>query len=305
MKSILVTGAKGFLARHVSKHYKGLGYKIFGLGHGKLSKKESEKIGLDVWKEGDISNEALLGFDHRFDVIVHCGGSGSVRFSIEEPDEDYRKTVDGTIEVLEYMKSHNPDAHLIYPSSPAVQGEHPDEPIKENYIGEPISPYGYNKKITEKLCQNHSQKYGLNISIVRLFSVYGKGLKKQLLWDACVKIKKANTDVTFLGTGYETRDFIHINDVLFLFDFLLSINKNFLIINGGLGNRYTVRDIVIMIGNIINPEVKINFNKQIDIGNPKYFCADTKKLENLGFSINKDIKKNIEEYVEWASALND
>lgn len=305
MKSILITGAKGFLGSHASKYFKQLGYQVFGLGHGKLEKEESNKIGIDFWKEENVSCKTLLDLNHKFDVIVHCGGSGSVRSSLNNPDEDSRKTVDSTHGVLEYMRYYNPDAFLIYPSSPAVQGEHPNTPISENYVGDPISPYGDNKKITEELCSSYSQKYGLNISIVRLFSVYGKGLRKQLLWDACMKIKTANNNVTFWGTGNETRDFIHINDVLSLFNFMLTLKPKFLIVNGGLGNGYTVRDMVNMIRNIINPKVEINFNQKTDLGNPKYFCADTKKLESLGFNVNKDIKKNIEEYVEWARKIDD
>ena len=305
MKSILITGAKGFLGSNVSKYFKQLGYRTFGLGHGKLSRIKLNNIGLDVWKEGNITKTALLEFNYKFDVIVHCGGSGSVRSSITNPDDDFKKTVDGTLEVLEYIKSHNTNVHLIYPSSPAIQGEHPNTPIHENYIGEPISPYGHHKKITEKYCQSFSKKYGLNISIVRLFSVYGEGLKKQLLWDACMKIKKGDKHVTFWGTGQETRDFIHIGDVLSLFNFLLTINQKLLVINGGLGNRFTIKEIITMIRNIINTNVKINFNKKVDVGNPKYFCADTQKLESLGFRINRDINKNIKNYIEWAKKLND
>ena len=115
------------------------------------------------------------------------------------------------------MRVYNPKAQLIYPSSPAVQGEHTNTPIKEDYVGKPASPYGYHKKIVEDLCQSYSEKYSLKISVVRLFSVYGNGLKKQLLWDAYNKIRYSSKEVEFWGTGEETRDFIHIEDVLIFF----------------------------------------------------------------------------------------
>ena len=76
-----------------------------------------------------------------------------------------------------------------------------------------------------------------------------------------MKIKKGDKHVTFWGTGQETRDFIHIGDVLSLFNFLLTINQKLLVINGGLGNRFTIKEIITMIRNIINPKVKINFKK--------------------------------------------
>ena len=121
MKSILITGAKGFLGSNVSKYFKASGYKTYGIGHNRLSAPDHIDSSLDYWKEDDISMRAILEFKSDFDTIVHCAGSGSVRFSIEHEAEDYKRTVNGTLEVLEYMKIHNPKAYLIYPSSPAVQ----------------------------------------------------------------------------------------------------------------------------------------------------------------------------------------
>ena len=305
MKKILITGAKGFLGSNVAKYFKLLGYETYGIGHGGLSVEESKEIGLDYWKKDDISIKAILEFQQTFDVIAHCGGSGSVGFSVENPYQDFKKTVDGTLEVLEYMRVYNPNAHLIYPSSPAVQGECEDKPIKEEYIGKPASPYGYHKKIAEDLCQSYSEKYDLKVSIIRLFSVYGNGLKKQLLWDAYQKIKNADSEVVFWGTGEETRDFIHISDVLSLFDILLKKEDRFILINGGTGKKYTIKNVVEMIRGFINPKIEIKFNNQINMGNPIYYRADTKKLDIYGFKANKDLEQEIKSYVEWAKKLDD
>lgn len=305
MKNILITGAKGFLGSNVSKHFKILGYTTYGIGHGGLSVKESKNIGLDFWKKGDVTIEAILDFNQKFDVIVHCGGSGSVGFSIEHPYGDFKKTVDGTLEVLEYMRVHNQNAHLIYPSSPAVQGEHEDTPIVEEYIGKPASPYGYHKKIAEDLCQSYSEKYNLKVSIIRLFSVYGNGLKKQLLWDAYHKIKNADDEVTFWGTGNETRDFIHVEDVLLIIDLLLVKNKKFILINGGTGIKFRISQVVRMIRDIVAPSVNIKFNNEINIGNPIYYWADVRKLQQLGYKSKVEFKDGLERFITWAKAEND
>lgn len=303
MKKILITGSKGFLGSNIAKHFKTLGYETYGIGHGGLSIEESSQIGLDYWKKDDISIKSILEFDQTFDVIVHCGGSGSVGFSIEHPYDDFKKTVDGTLEVLEYMRVYNPNAHLIYPSSPAVQGEHPDEPIKEEYIGKPASPYGYHKKIAEDLCQSYSEKFGLKVSIARLFSVYGNGLKKQLLWDAYHKITDAKDEVVFWGTGDETRDFIHINDVLILIDALIQKDDKFVLINGGTGIKHTIRNVVEMIRDLINPKIHIRFNNQVNIGNPIYYWADTQKLEKNNIKLNKKLEKELVNYIEWSKGI--
>ena len=305
MKKILITGAKGFLGSNTVKYFKASGYKTYGIGHGSISNDNLKRMGLDYWQKDDVSMSAILRFKQTFDVIVHCGGSGSVKFSQEHTNEDFKRTVDGTLEVLEYIKIYNSNAHLIYPSSPAVQGEHPNMPIKEEYIGEPVSPYGYHKKIAEDLCESYSKEFDLNITIVRIFSLYGNGLKKQLLWDACEKISNSSNEVIFWGTGNETRDFIHINDVLSLFDSVLRINNKFIIINGGTGIKYTVQSVVEMIRDIINSHIKISFNNQTNKGNPLYYLADTNKLERHGFKAKKNLKQEIKNYIKWVKHLDD
>jgi UDP-glucose 4-epimerase len=304
-KKILITGAKGFLGSNVAKYFKNLGYETYGIGHGGLSIEESQNIGLDYWKKDDVSIKSILEFNQKFDLIVHCGGSGSVGFSVEHPYDDFKKTVDGTLEVLEYMRVHNPNARLIYPSSPAVQGEHPDEPIKEEYIGKPASPYGYHKKIAEDLCQSYSEKFGLRVSIVRLFSVYGNGLKKQLLWDAYHKIKEAKSDVSFWGTGNETRDFIHISDVVSIFDTLIKKDEIFTLINGGTGTKHSIKNVIEMIRDLVNPLIHIEFNNQVNIGNPIYYWANTQKLEKYDITSNKKLENELVNYVTWAKGEND
>lgn len=302
-KKILITGAKGFLGSNIVKHFKNLGYETYGIGHGGLSVEESKEIGLDYWKKDDLSIKSILEFEQTFDVIVHCGGSGSVGFSIEHPYDDFKKTVDGTLEVLEYMRVHNPNAHLIYPSSPAVQGECEDKPIKEEYIGKPASPYGYHKKIAENLCQSYSEKFGLKVSIVRLFSVYGNGLKKQLLWDACNKIMKATDDVVFWGTGEETRDFIHIDDVIKIIEKLISIKDKYLVVNGGSGEKHTIHDIVYKIKKLLNSDCNIQFNNRVNKGNPIYYWADIEKLNEIASPHNVSLNNGLEKYVEWAKEI--
>tara|TARA_A100001011_G_scaffold396387_1_gene494101 strand:- start:3743 stop:4660 length:918 start_codon:yes stop_codon:yes gene_type:complete len=305
LKKILITGAKGFLGSYTVKHFKALGYETYGIGHNVKSKPNTKQAELDYWIEDNVSIKAILEFQKSFDVIIHCAGSGSVSYSLEHPDGDFEKTVDGTLEVLEYIKIYNPKAQLIYPSSPAVQGEHPDKPINEEYIGKPASPYGYHKKIVEELCQSYSKEFGLNISIIRLFSIYGNGLKKQLLWDACKKVCNAKDEVIFWGTGKETRDFIHISDVLSLFEFLVRKNSKYLLINGGSGTKYTVRKVVEMIRDLLCCNVSINFDNQVNRGNPMYYWADTKKLDSYGYTIKKNLNQELKNYIEWVKSLDD
>ena len=305
MKKILITGAKGFIGSNAAKYFKRLGFRTYGIGRGELSVKASNDIGIDYWKNSEISIKDILDFDEDFDVIIHCAGSGSVSFSVENPYQDFKNTVNGTLEVLEYIRLYNFRAHLIYPSSPAVQGECKNSPIKEEYKGKPLSPYGYHKRIAEDLCQSYNQKYNIKISIVRLYSVYGKGLRKQLLWDAFHKIKQAKDEVTFFGTGNEIRDFIHVEDALFIFETLFKNPERFIIINGGTGHKSTVKSIVEMIRDLVDNSIKIKFDNKVNEGNPSYYCADTIKLEQYGIKVQSKLSQEIKNYINWTKNLND
>jgi UDP-glucose 4-epimerase len=299
-KKLLITGAKGFLGSNTAKYFKSIGYETFGIGHGKLTTEELLEYGLDHWKESDISVDSILYFETEFDVIVHCGGSGSVGYSNYNPYEDFKKTVDGTLEVLEFIRLHSQNTQLIYPSSPAVQGEHPDSPINENYEGKPCSPYGYHKKIVENLCRSYSEKFGLKITIIRLFSVYGIGLKKQLLWDAIKKIELGKLQASFWGTGDETRDFIHVDDVVGLFLKVLSLEENFMILNGGTGAKKNISEVLNLIKKIMNSSIDIVFNGKVNDGNPLYYCASQKKIMQTYDMSYKVFEEGLTEYVDWA-----
>lgn len=299
-KNVLVTGAKGFVGSNTAKYFKRLGFETYGIGHGDMSTAELLAFGLDHWRNSDITINSINGYAVKFDLIIHCGGSGSVGFSVEHPYDDFKKTVDGTLEVLEYIRLFSPKSHLIYPSSPAVQGEHQDTPIPEEYLGKPCSPYGYHKKIAEELCKSYSEKFNLKISIVRLFSVYGVGLKKQLLWDSVKKISSSNDEAIFWGTGYETRDFIHIDDVVKIFEALSYHKKLFIIVNGGTGSKITISEIVEKIKVLLHVDTRVFFNNKVSEGNPIYYSASTVLLKSI---YNKDFKKidqGLIEYVRWA-----
>lgn len=299
-KKVLVTGAKGFIGSNVVKFFKGLDYETFGIGHGQLSEEQCKAMGLDYWFQDDVSIKALRNINQKFDVIVHCAGSGSVGFSVNHPYEDFKKTVDGTLELLEYIRLFNEKTYLIYPSSPSVQGQTPSIKINENDVGVPISPYGYHKRIAEELCDSYSKQFGINVAIIRLFSIYGTGLKKQLFWDACNKIYSDKSgSVEFFGTGEESRDFVHISDVLTLIACILKNKQEHIVVNCGTGCGVTIHDVVHMINSAMTKNLNVIFNNKVDLGNPKDYCADISISKSIGWVPEVSLKEGLSAYVDW------
>lgn len=309
MKKVLITGAHGFLGRHTALCFKQKGYRVYGIGHGSWAQQEYVLFGLDGWLDSDISLESILSLDIVFDVIVHCAGNGSVAFSLSNPMQDFNKTVASTIAVLEFIRLMNPACRFVYPSSAAVYGSQPDIVIAECTPLNPVSPYGYYKVMVENLCKIYSDFYSLDARVIRYFSIYGDGLKKQLLWDASNKLITNNDGtVVFFGTGNETRDFIHVSDASRLICSAAEFNKTdmqVLTINGASGNRTTVREVIELLKDEIAPHAKVVFNNQIRLGDPQFYHAQIHTAQHLGWSPSFPFLDGLKSYVQWIRSIKD
>ena len=298
MKQVLITGAYGFLGRYTAKAFHEAGYVVNGIGHGKWHEYEYKQWGIQNWYESTITFEALTNLNKLFDIIVHCGGSGS--FSYQNPFEDFQKSVQSTLALLEYIRLQGRSCHFIYPSSPAVQGDLGDISIKEDAPSNPVSPYGFHKKAAEELCFSYSKNFGLKITIIRFFSIYGVGLQKQLLWDACIKIKNTSNEIMLYGTGQETRDWLYVKDASSL---IITVTENenddINIINGGTGIKTTVSDTMKILIRFYKKEIRVKFNYIVKPGDPRFYHADISKSKLLGWEPKIKLNEGIEMYVKY------
>ena len=302
-KSILITGGYGFLGRAVARRFKSQGYYIAGLGTGRWDRSEYSSLGFDDWLDAAVSMASLSSLNKKFDVIAHCAGNGSVGYSISNPHQDFAKTVGSTAEVLEYMRLYNQGALMLYPSSAGVYGAKEDSPIKETDPLVPVSPYGYHKKVVEELCELYSSTYGLKIVIIRFFSLYGPGLTKQLLWDASLKLSVAKEEVIFWGTGGETRDWLNVDDATNLMLKAARSKEVFTIINGGAGNRVTVKEALILLKEELGVAGSISFNHAVRAGDPRFYHAEISKAKKLGWQPIVGLREGIRKYVTWYKGL--
>ena len=295
----IVTGAHGFIGRHISRTLSKHDWRVLGVGHGNWQSAIEQRFwGIDEWKSSDITSKALAEIGIVPDVIVHCAGSGTVSFSLQNPKEDFDRCVTTTLNVLEFAKQYAPAAHIVTMSSAAVYGEANRLPIIEDDDTNPVSPYGVHKHIAEQLCESYSIHFGLNISILRLFSVYGEGLKKQFLWDACNKLKREEN--IFHGTGNEIRDWIHINDVASLIEHVLSNStEKFSIFNGACGVGITISEVLQALQLIMSSQASFSFSGIVRAGDPTGYIADTKKATQLGWNPKVTWEKGISDYGRW------
>jgi UDP-glucose 4-epimerase len=297
--SVVVTGANGFLGRNVARLFAREGYTVLGIGHGEWLQEEWKLWGLSGWHSADVTLEILRQYAGEPNAIVHCAGSGSVAFSIEDPLADFERTVETTAHVLEYVRTSAPSCRVVYPSSASVYGTVETIPIREDCPAAPISQYGTHKLMAEQMVTSYSRQFGTSATIVRLFSVYGCGLRKQLLWDACRKF--ANNDSTFMGTGYEVRDWLHVEDAATL---LMAAAEHASpecpTVNGGSGQGVTVRDVLLRLGrSLLQTEILPSFSGTQRTGDPTRYIADTEGSKAWGWLPKRQWTEGVEEYATW------
>lgn len=295
MPSILVIGSSGFIGSHIAAHFGQHGWKVSGadiLG--------SPVDGMDFFKVGP----ATLDWEQVFhatqaDFCVNAAGSGSVGLSIDDPVRDFRANAFDTIVILDTIRKKNPSCKYLHISSAAVYGNPKSLPVKEDSELRPVSPYGWHKLIAENICREYFDIFGLSLAIVRPFSVFGAGLKKQLLWDIGVKLSKSD-QIELFGTGQETRDFIHVQDLACCLE-KICVNGRFQaeVYNIGNGEETPIARVASIFTSFFPGNKKIGFSGNVKEGDPVNWQADISLLKSLGYQRSYTLDDGVREYISW------
>lgn len=301
--TVLVTGGLGFIGRHVARYMRSRGCRVIGVGHGDVDASTLDRIGLRRWLSSPVSGKSLDALSEPVDLIIHCAGSSVVGRSFNDPGAEFHNNVGAAADVLEFACRQKKRPRIVMLSSAAVYGIVHRLPINEAAPLNPISPYGESRCVIEEKSRRAGADEGLEISIIRFFSVYGPGLQKQLFWDACRKL--ANGDGRFDGNGTERRDWIHINDAVRLIEVAAGRASTAApTINGGSGSSIRVADALMQIHALWSGSAPaITFSGEIRAGDPPGYEADIAFARSLGWSPAHELAGGISEYVAWARGV--
>jgi UDP-glucose 4-epimerase len=158
------------------------------------------------------------------------------------------------------------------------------------------------KVAAEALCESYSRFFGVSTTIVRLFSVYGEGLRKQLLWDALNKFSRG--EHYFLGTGNEMRDWIHVDDAAALLALAgITSHSTFEVFNGSAVHA-TTRQLLDGLARAFGYDAGIFFNGEVHKGNPRRLTSDYRHTSSLlNWIPQVQLEDGLARYVAWFRSL--
>jgi UDP-glucose 4-epimerase len=303
MAVIWITGAHGFIGRHLARHLADSGATVLGIGHGHWPENEAQRWGVRAWLNGAIepANLDLLASSGGVPTAVyHLAGGSSVGASMRAPLEDFTRTVSAGAQIFDWLRKEAAAAPIVVVSSAAVHGAGHVGPIGPDASLRPFSPYGHHKLMLEQLTRAYADNFGLRCVIVRLFSVYGPWLYKQLLWDLCSRLAAGAERLQLGGDGGELRDWTEVGDIARLLCLAESVaSSNVAVINGGSGIATPVSDIAKMLVQAWGRPVPIEFSGVVRPGDPYSLVSAPCAIDGSPFAWKIPVSAGIPKYVDW------
>ncbi|WP_336023558.1 NAD-dependent epimerase/dehydratase family protein [Halobellus salinisoli] len=296
--TVLITGGAGFIGGHLAA----------------ALLPENEVRVLDDYSTGETSNvpdgAAVFCADVRnedaleramagVDVVFHLAAVVSVETSVENPVEVHRVNVDGTLAVLERARDEN--ARVVVASSAAVYGEPTGLPVNEDADTDPLSPYGADKLAADTYARVYADVYDLPVAVLRFFNVYGPGQRGPYsgVVDAFLQRAFADEPLVVHGDGEQTRDFVHVTDVVRALLTAASTEHTGLAFNVGTGSSVSINELADVIRDATGATAGVD-HERARPGDIRHSRADcTRMRELLGVQPTVSLREGVEHLVSY------
>lgn len=274
--NILITGGAGFIGSHLAEKLLSEGHAVTvldNLSSGKIDNLNTvKKNPLFSFLEKDIREISETDLTN-VDAVVHLAAIANVQKSIEAPIETHDINVNGTLYILEACKKAGVKK-IIFASSAAVYGDAKELPIKESLPLHPNTPYGLHKLIGEQYARLYTDLFGLQAICFRFFNVYGARQNNTGYAGLIAALYKSilmGEIFSKFGDGEQTRDFIHVSDIVSAIALSLNQEDSFTC-NLGTGQTISVNDAIQQAEQVFNK--KINLAEKPARNEIKHSCAN-------------------------------
>ncbi len=290
VEPLLITGTNGFLGSHLAQFFIQNNTKIYGIYRGTSWNPNVEKIHDDILSINKMPDD--------ISTILHFAALTDIGICEKNPEQCFDVNVKGTKNMLELARKH--DSQLIFASSSHVYGKPKSLPIDENFSLNPLSIHGQSKVQAENLCEEYAKLYGLKITIIRTFSIYGPRSPQYSIISRIINQIIKNQNIV-LGNLQSKRDFLYVSDFLSAINIL--INKKFSgcsKINIGLGESFSIEEVSQKLLKISNKTLNIksdpNLIRKNDVDE---LVCDNSKLKKLGWKPQFTFDEGLELVYRW------
>ena len=272
---ISVAGSDGFVGKHVCEL-------LVNAGH--------EVIKIDINQGVDLCNNTVIEQIESIYCFIHLSNLVYVPGSYQDPEKYYRINYLTTLNALEICRKHN--ARLIFASS-YIYGAPQYLPVDESHPICPFNPYAQTKVICEKLCEGYHRDFGVKISILRPFNIYGVGQKGMLLIPEIINQLKEGKKQIQLKAATPRRDYVNVVDVAGAFVACVNDRNDYSVYNVCSGESISVREITEVINKHLKNKVEFLFSssdRPNEVDETKGSC---KKMMAIGWKPTLSFEEGI------------
>lgn len=292
--SVLVTGGAGFIGSHLAAALiEANEVRILddlSNGRSEYVPDGAQLITNDIRNE-TVCRHAMEGID----VVFHLAARTDVNESVGDPRRCHSVNMRGTLNVLEVAREF--DIRVILASSAAIYGEPQTVPIDESHPSVPQSPYGLAKLSADHAARLFFELYDLPTVVLRYFNVYGQtrtGSPGSGVVGAFVDRALAGEPLPIHGDGQQTRDFVHVDDVVTASLRAATSNQLGEAFNIGSGTQTAIRELAEMVREVVSPDIPIRQTSSRD-GDIRHSRADiTAAAQALDFTPAVELQRGIE-----------
>lgn len=316
MKTVLLTGAAGFIGWKTGEFLLKEGHKVIGVDNlnnyydvrlKEYRKKDLEKYENFKFYPVDIENLQALEIlfnDYKFDVVVNLAARAGVRYSMINPYVYMTTNANGTLNLLDLMKKYGVKKFVLASTSSLYAGQ--PMPFKEDLpVNTPISPYAASKKAAEVMAYTYHYLYGIDVSVVRYFTVYGPAGRPDMSIFRFIKWIDEGKPIILYGDGSQSRDFTYVDDIA-RGTILATKELGYEIINlGGGKNPISLKRVIETIEAYLGKKAVIDY-RPFHKADLKETWADITKAKNLlGWEPKVSFEEGIKKTVDWYSENRD
>lgn len=285
LEKILVTGYSGFIGRKLIKKL-AKKYKIVGVSNVKNSIPYVIKIRKDIRKlsPNDLPKD--------ISYIIHLAAISDVSYCQQNPSECFDVNVRGTQNLLEISRKIG--SKFLFVSTSHVYGKPSKLPINEKHQKNPTSIYAASKLAGEIISESYAKNYGMDVSILRFFSVYGPNSPPHVVISKIINQLQTSNKIT-LGNLYPKRDFVFVEDVVNAIELVIKKSSSYEIFNVGSGKSFSIKEISNMLQKIAGRNIAVNstpsLKRKQEIRN---VIADISKIRKLGWKPQIPLKDGLQ-----------